>query len=135
MIGSQHRFHGHTSLSFVYRQGSTVRGQHLSLKFVRNQRRSTYRAAVIVSRKVNKSAVTRNRIRRRLYEIIRVQESAITEPYDIVLTVFSDQLTAMPAQELERLVIDVLTKAGITQPNAGASSVPHAIVKSQPKRL
>lgn len=85
----------------------------LSLKFVPNARRTTYRLAVVVSKKVNKSAVTRNRIRRRLYEAVRRHEARIQAPYDMVLTVFSEQLASLPAEELEQLVIDQLKKANI----------------------
>ncbi len=101
MINRLHRFHGHGSLRFVYQRGETVRGPLLALKFVRNSRRTTYRVAVVVSRKVHKSAVRRNRIRRRLYEIVRLLEPHITEPYDIVITVFSDQLANLPALEVQ----------------------------------
>lgn len=113
MIASKHRFHGHGSLRYVYQRGQTVRGPMLSLKFVPNARRTAYRLAVVVSKKVNKSAVTRNRIRRRLYEAVRRHEARIQAPYDMVLTVFSEQLASLPAEELEQLVIDQLKKANI----------------------
>lgn len=121
MIAKQHRFHGYTSLRFVYRHGSTVRDHQVSLRFVRNTRRSTYRAAVIVSRKVHKSAVDRNRARRRLYEIIRSLEPGISGPYDLVFTVFSEQVVDMPAERLRALVDRLLQKAGVLA-SAGAPS-------------
>jgi ribonuclease P protein component len=128
MISRQHRFHGYNSLNFAYHKGQTVRDQLISLKFVRNQRRTTYRAAVIVSRKVQKSAVARNRIRRRLYEIIRGCEPGITEAYDIVLTVFSEQVADLPPAELTNQVTELLLKAGIIK--AGTVPAAHAIVKT-----
>ncbi|MBI3337916.1 ribonuclease P protein component [Candidatus Saccharibacteria bacterium] len=88
MISRKHRFHGYGSLKYVYRHGQTVRGPLTSLKYTHNDRRQTYRLAIVVSKKVNKSAVTRNRIRRRLYEAVRQYESKIIEPYDLVITVF-----------------------------------------------
>jgi ribonuclease P protein component len=132
MISSQHRFHGYNSLNFVYRHGATTRDNNMSLRFVRNARRSTHRIAVIVSRKVHKSAVRRNRIRRRLYEIIRAQEAAITDPYDIVLTVFSDTLAEVPAGTLSRSVTGLLQKSGVikTAGNSPASRH-HAIVTNE----
>src|ERR1700691_5736781 len=102
MISRQHRFHGYNSLNFVYRNGQTVRNQLISLKFIVNGRQTTYRAAVIVSRKVQKSAVARNRIRRRIYEIIRASEADITGNYDIVLTVFSEQVAELLPVELSQ---------------------------------
>jgi ribonuclease P protein component len=137
MISSHHRFHGYRSLGFVYRRGATVRNQHMAIKFVRNQQRTMHRVAVIVSRKVHKSAVSRNRIRRRLYEIVRANEHAITEPYDIVLTVFSDQLSGTSPAKLTSMVVGLLTKAGIvTKPAVSkATQSPRAIVKTKEEHL
>lgn len=113
VIARKHRFHGHGSLRFVYKHGRTVRGQMFSLKYISNDRRSVYRLAVVVSKKVSKSAVIRNRIRRRLYEIVRRYEQSIEKPYDLVLTVFSEQLAIIPAEELEKAIINLLKQAKI----------------------
>lgn len=113
MIGRQHRFHGHGSLRYVYQHGKSVRGQQLGLRSVANSRRSAYRLAVVVSKKVSKSAVVRNRIRRRVYEVVRKHESEITKPYDIIISVFSDNVATMPAAELERLICVQLQTAGV----------------------
>lgn len=129
MISSQHRFHGHASLSFVYRRGTTVRNQFMALRFAHNPRRSAYRAAVIVSRKVHKSAVKRNRVRRRLYAIVQHYGSQITAPCDLVLSVYSDQVVDIPVAELERMVGQLLHKSGVTRPGQPA----HAIVNRSEK--
>lgn len=128
MISKQHRFHGYTSLSFVYRHGSTVRNQQLAIKYVRNGRLSSYRAAVVVGRKVQKSAVVRNLIRRRLYEIIRTHQAGIVEPYDLVLTVFSEQVAELPAAQLSAQIVGLLTEAGILK---SVPEPPRVIVKKQ----
>jgi ribonuclease P protein component len=113
MIGRTHRFHGYGSLRYTYQHGHTVRGPLCSLRFVRNDRRKAYRLAVVVSKKVSKSAVKRNRIRRRLYEAVRMHEPEIVQPYDIVLTVFSEQILELPAAEVTRLVKAQLKQAKI----------------------
>lgn len=113
MIARKYRFHGHGSLRFVYQHGRTVRGQMSSLKYISNDRRSTYRLAVVVSKKVSKSAVVRNRIRRRLYEAVRRHETFIKKPCDMILTVFSEQIALMPADELEKAITDQLKQAKI----------------------
>ena len=119
MIGRANRFHGYNALRHVYGRGQTVRGTHLSLKYMVNPRRSSstssssFRVAVVVSRKVHKSAVVRNRIRRRIYEIIRGQAGAFDQPYDLVFTIFSDQLAELPAPELRQLVESQLERASI----------------------
>lgn len=113
MIARTHRFHGYGSLRYTYQHGQTVRGPLCSLRYVQNDRRKSYRLAVVASKKVSKSAVVRNRIRRRLYEAIRQHESEITKPYDIVLTVFSEQVAELPADEISRLVHAQLKQAKI----------------------
>ena len=87
MIGRSHRFHGHNSLRFVYTHGKTVRSSLLAIRAVTNPRRKDYRCAVVVSKKVSKSAVVRNRIHRRLYERIRVHVASIPPATDMVITV------------------------------------------------
>lgn len=113
MISSEHRFHGRTSLKFVYKNGRVVRGPFFSIKYALNPKRQDYRAAVVVSRKVNKSAVVRNRLRRRLYEVLREVEGRITQPTDIVITVFSENLDELTPAKLERQLKDQLKAARI----------------------
>ncbi len=103
MISRKHRFHGYGSLNYVYKHGQIARGPLFSVKTLINPKRSSYRAAVVVSRKVNKSAVARNRMRRRLYGAIAELEANLTNA-DIVISVFNDTvLTEPPATLLAQL--------------------------------
>lgn len=113
MLKRAHRFHGHNSLRFVYQHGRTVRGPQIALKYAFNDRRETYRVAVVVSKKVNKSAVARNRIRRRLYEVVRHLEPRIKGANDIVITVFDGQVAVMPQDKLEHNIESQLKEAGL----------------------
>jgi ribonuclease P protein component len=113
MISRAHRFHGYNSLRNVYRNGKTVRGPLFALKVSLNEKRKSYRVAVVVSRKVNKSAVARNRMRRRLYELVRSFEGQITQPYDIVVTVFHDSLAETPHKELQAQIKKQLKEANV----------------------
>lgn len=121
MLDRLHRFHGLNSLNFAYKRGQVVRGGQLALKYTRNSRRQTYRAAVVVSRKVDKSAVVRNRIRRRIYEAIAAEAPTITEPYDLVFTVYNAQLATVDSVQLHKLVADLLRRAHVTGPQRSAS--------------
>ena len=67
MIGSAHRFHGYNSLRTTYQRGQSVRHALLLMRFSPSNRARGYRVAVVVSRKIHKSAVVRNRLRRRIY--------------------------------------------------------------------
>ncbi|HET7529289.1 MAG TPA: ribonuclease P protein component [Candidatus Saccharimonadales bacterium] len=113
MITRKHRFHGYGSLRQVYRRGSMSRGPHLAVRSALNPRRSSYRVAVVVSRKVNKSAVARNRIRRRLYELVREFGPQITQPYDIVITVFQNNILEVPHRDLKGQLKKQLKESGI----------------------
>lgn len=113
MISARHRFHGYGSLKNVYKNGTTTRGPLFSIKSQLNTRRSSYRLAVVVSRKVHKSAVGRNRIRRRLYETVRDLESDIVQPFDIVISVFADSILELSPTDLQQQLKKQLFDAGI----------------------
>lgn len=130
MLDRSHRFHGLGSLNFAYKQGRTVRSQLVSLKFVRNPRRSVFRATVIVGRKTHKSAVVRNRIRRRVYEALQPFAAQIREPYDLLFTVFSDQAASADFAELQKQVRNLLVKADVLM----AETDPHGIVSTERKQ-
>lgn len=128
MLSKAHRFHGLGSLKFAYQHGRTVRGPFVSLRYVINPRRSSYRLAVVVSRKVSKSAVKRNRIRRRLYAVGRAETTKLVQPYDLLFSVFSDQLLKQPYSEMQHQVHDLLAKAGVIE---AALRPPHDIVNTE----
>ncbi len=110
MIARTHRFHGYGSLNSVYRSGQTARGSLLSLRFAARSNQRPYRVAVVVSRKVSKSAVVRNRIRRRVYEAVRQQSETIPPATDLVFTIFSDQVASLDAEKLQAAVAGLLKK-------------------------
>jgi ribonuclease P protein component len=113
MIPSPFRFHGHNSLRYVYSNGKAVRSQLLTIKWVKNTRRSKPRVSVVVSKKVLKSAIGRNRIRRRLYEYMRTNMTRLNEVYDIVVIVTSSELRDMPYNELSEQLNGLFNKAGV----------------------
>jgi ribonuclease P protein component len=113
MLNKSHRFHGHNSLNFVYHHGKTARDPHLTLRYCTNNRRASYRVAVVVSKKVHKSAVTRNRIRRRLYQFVRLNQDKIITPYDIVMNVVSDDIAIMPAKQLKEALVKLFGQTDI----------------------
>ena len=113
MISRSNRFHGYGSLKYTYSRGETVRGPLCSTKYVFNSRRSKYRLAVVVNKKVNKSAVVRNKIRRQVYEVVRLISSQIKNPCDIVITIFSDQILEVTNTELTIMIKTQLKQAKI----------------------
>lgn len=121
MITRTHRFHGHGSLRFVYSRGQTIRGQYNTLKYIRNSRTASYRVAVVVSRKVSKQATTRNRIRRRVYEVVRQQGIGAAQPFDLVFVVHDEAFAQLSAPVLEKTLKNQLIKAGVLGQTASAN--------------
>ena len=115
MISRIYRFHGHNSLNYVYRNGKTVRGPLCALKYTPNSRRTEYRLAIVVSKKVSKLAVVRNRIRRRLYEVYREEMAGVQQPYDLVVTVFHADIATIPSAEIRTMVHAQLKQAGVIE--------------------
>ena len=103
MLSKTHRFHGSSSLNYVYRKGKTVRSPYAAMKFVPGKY-DTYRVAIVVAKKVDRTAPARNRIRRRLYEAIRLSAGDLLTNQDIVVTVFDDSFITMPAETLQKSI-------------------------------
>lgn len=102
MLSKTNRFHGYGSLNYVYRKGQTSRSPYCAMKFVPGKY-DNYRVSVVVSKKVAKSAPERNRIRRRVYEAIRLNDKSLKNQ-DIVITIFDDRFLTMPFDELQKSI-------------------------------
>ena len=76
MLNKKYRFHSRGGVRYVYQKGKTIRSPKMSLVFLDNERGFT-RVAVVVSKKIEKSAVKRNQIRRRIYEALRLNSSSV----------------------------------------------------------
>lgn len=111
MLGRKNRFHGHGSVRRVYRTGRPTRTGLFSLHANRGDRVVATKVAVVVSRKVHKSAVKRNRIRRRIYELMREYLPNIKTPTEIVITVYQPEISDMPADTLKAAVRELIKKA------------------------
>ena len=109
MLSVSHRFHGHGSLRYVYKNGTAIRSRLITIKYIANPHRKHSRFAVVVSKKVHKSAVGRNRIRRRVYEIIRQELPKFKAPHDVAIMVFSSELISLPSNELHEMIQQLFT--------------------------
>ncbi len=96
------------------------------LRYAPNPRRKSYRLAIVVSRKISKSAVVRNRIRRRLYENVRILSSSFVDPYDLIIVVYDEKVAAMPAEQLAKEVAKLIQKSKL----AAVKAAPHGIVET-----
>lgn len=113
MLIQKNRFHGHGSLRYVYRNGETIRSSVLTIKYIENPRRKNSRFSVVVGKKVMKSAVRRNRIRRRIYEVIRKEIPKLRDNRDVVLMVFSSEVLTMDSQALYDMIKQFFSQANL----------------------
>jgi ribonuclease P protein component len=74
--------------------------------------------------------VVRNRIRRRIYEIIRKNASLISEPHDLLFSVYGDDVARMPHAALQKTVLDLLARASIIR-NVPATEGKRAIIEQK----
>lgn len=112
MLSKKYRFHSRGGVRYTYAHGKTIRTQKMSLVYNDNSRGFT-RFGVVVSKKVEKTAVGRNRIRRRVYEAIR---AVLTEPNlkrDCIFVVYSKEIMTMDFADLKQLVSSLLEQSMI----------------------
>ena len=105
----------------IYRQGKRVRGRFLTAITLPQPEATVCRVAYVVSRKVAKQAVRRNRIRRRLREAWRhltVEHGLASHP-DLILIAAPRAVQASYA-ELRTELRELLRRAGLwARPAAG----------------
>ena len=110
MISKTHRFSGRGGISHVYRKGRTFRAPYTSIRFIDTNNPKGYHLSIVVSKKIDKRAVVRNRIRRRLYEEFRRQlkgKEALKK--DMVVTVFAVQLATSQSEEITNIVSSLIS--------------------------
>ncbi len=112
MLNKKYRFHSRGGVRYVYQKGKTIRKPKMSLVFVDNNRGFT-RVAVVVSKKVEKTAVGRNRIRRRVYEVIRNNFDLVPKKRDYVFVIFSKDALVMPNSELEKALGELVEESKV----------------------
>ena len=102
-----------SDFSRIYKQGRRHRSRLLTAVVAPAPTGYTgIRVACVVSKKVAKQAVRRNRIRRRLREAFRLQLSAAAPPVDIIL-IAHPQAAQADYWQLHATVGDLLRRAGL----------------------
>lgn len=112
MLAKKYRFHSRGGVRFTYQKGKTIRTPKLSLVFNENSR-NHQRFAVVISKKVIKSAVGRNRVRRRVYEAIRMNLPYFKDAKDCIFVIYSKEIKDIDFETLIRMVRDLLTQSQV----------------------
>lgn len=111
MLAKLFRFHGHSAVRRSYKQGSSVRGPLCSMHYSTGIKITNLKVAVVVSKKVSKSAVVRNRIRRRIYEVVRIMQPDLLRPAELIFTIYQAEVADIPSLKLQKEVRELLKRA------------------------
>lgn len=96
----------------VYLEGRGVRGRFITLRFKRGRKEIT-RFGLAPAR-IIRSAVMRNRLKRRIREICRAYQDDVKHNYDIVINISSAAVNAS-YRELEKDFLYVMRRAGLLE--------------------
>ena len=112
MLSKRYRFHSRGGVRYTYQHGKSLRRSNMTLVHAKNTR-GKERYAVVVSKKVAKSAVQRNRIRRRVYEAIRLVklEKNLSTAKDNIFVVYTKDIERMPFKNLKDLISGLLEES------------------------
>lgn len=113
MLPKENRLKRKKDIENVWKHGKSQRFNSLLLKAVKNNLAKT-RFAFIVSVKVAKKAVKRNKLKRRLREIIRKKLPQIKPGFDVIISALVG-LTEKNFQQLEEIVDKLLEKTALKQ--------------------
>lgn len=105
MQGRANRFHGRREIKAMFRNGQILRGDGFN---VRTSGPGHDRLAVVVSKKIHKNAVVRNRIRRRVAETIREWRRLKGSNKDLIVIVKDISLYTRSYPKLKQDLIQLL---------------------------
>ena len=112
MLAKLNRIHGRNVFKRILRSGKTERADFISLNHS-VARGKTLKAAVVISRKVAKSSVKRNRIRRRIYEIVRKNYLPLDLKNNLIFIVYSEDIDLLNHDQLVDRLDSLMKKAGL----------------------
>ena len=110
MLAQSHRFHGRRSTTLAYKNSVAYRAGLITLRVSKSSPETPYRVAVVVSKKVHKSAVIRNRIRRRVYELCRTRLYDDANQ-DLLFIAHDANLATMSAEKLQHMFLKLCKDA------------------------
>lgn len=107
----EHRLTKRAYFDKVYRYGKSAANHQFVLYYMPQPRQPSFRLGVSVSKKIG-NAVTRNRIRRMLKEIVRLNAERLAGGYDLIL-IARKPAAEMTYQEMEKSVLHVLKRGAM----------------------
>jgi len=113
-VKRQYRLRRPAHFQRVRSSGSHYDGAVLLLSSAPARQRNA-RCGIVVARRFG-GAVVRNRIKRRIREILRIHYNSLRTHVDIVVVARSRGLATMPFAQLQDTIVQLLRRAGLWQP-------------------
>jgi ribonuclease P protein component len=107
MLKKENRLKKKKDFERIYKKGRGFKGDSLFLKILENKEELT-RIGIVVSKKVSKKAVQRNKIKRQMREIMRGMN--VKKGFDVVIVAYPSILKK-EFSEIKREIIYLLKKA------------------------
>ena len=111
MLKAENRLRAEKDIKALLQKGKSISDVFFILKF-RPNNQAFSRFAIVTGIKVSKSAVVRNRLRRQVREIIRLDLDGFTKGLDIILLMKKNALEK-DFEELSRHILGMARKVGI----------------------
>lgn len=110
MLPKLRRIQDRDTFGDVYKSGKRIFSKYFTVFIKTTNQKSVF--ASVISQKVSKKAVERNKIRRRTYYIIKKYLHNIKEGYIIILS-FKKEAIGLSYKELEENILGVFKRAGL----------------------
>lgn len=98
----------------VFKIGDVFGNKAFVIYYLKNEETEN-RLGIIVSKKVSKKAVVRNKIKRRIKEAYRHNEDSFSKGYDIIL-IAKESITQVPFSSLEKSLKHLFYKKNLMRP-------------------
>lgn len=97
----------------VYKRGGKISGMFFSLRFLENKRYpEDLKIGIALGLNVSKSSVIRNKKRRQIKEVIRLNQNRIERGYWLVILV-NEKILSASYLDIEKELLAILKKAGL----------------------
>jgi ribonuclease P protein component len=112
MLANKYRLTGQKNFDRVLSSGKMLQMESFGLAYLKSEEDKESRYGFVVSTKVSKQAVQRNRIKRALSEAVRFLTTDIKAGYDVIFLA-KKQAIKMPTDKIMREVRTALDKTGL----------------------
>jgi len=111
MLASKFRLAKEKDFQRIFKQGRSVQAALFRIKILKNNLEVS-RFAIVISNKISKKAAVRNRLKRQISEILRINLTKIKRGFDVVIVV-KPVIIGSQYKEIEEVLMKSLKSARI----------------------